>query len=63
VLEEIRSFGFRFFDLHDVDGVVHFLESPDDELFQHNAEIARRHFNLDALPQRLHTLLAVVGLK
>jgi glycosyltransferase involved in cell wall biosynthesis len=63
VLEEIRSFGFRFFDLHDVDGVVHFLESPDDELFQHNAEIARRHFNLDTLPQRLHTLLAVVGLK
>jgi len=63
VLEEIRSFGFQFFDLDDVEGVVEFLDSPDDELFCHNAEIARRHFNLEELPQRLRTLLAVVGLK
>ncbi|HVB51793.1 MAG TPA: glycosyltransferase family 4 protein [Acidimicrobiales bacterium] len=62
VLEEIRAFGFQFFDLDDVEGALEFLDSPDDERLRHNAEIARRHFNLDALPQRLATLMAVVGL-
>ncbi|HEY5267368.1 MAG TPA: glycosyltransferase [Acidimicrobiales bacterium] len=58
VLEEIRSFGFQFIDLDDLDAVLHFLESPDEELFNRNAALAREHFNLDALPQRLASLLA-----
>jgi glycosyltransferase involved in cell wall biosynthesis len=63
VLEEIRSFGFRFFGLDDVEPVLGFLESPDEELFDHNARIARDHFNVEALPHRLATLLAENGLK
>jgi len=63
VLEEIRSFGFEFFELDDVDSILKFLDSPDEELFTHNARIARARFNVAALPQRLAVLLADNGLK
>jgi mannosylglucosylglycerate synthase len=57
VLEEIKAFGFQFFDLDDVTSVRHFLASPDDALLEANLSIAREHFNLADLPQRLGQLL------
>jgi mannosylglucosylglycerate synthase len=62
VLEEIRSFGFRFFDLHDVSKVAAFLDAPDEGLLEHNLAIARQHFNLANLPARLASLLETWGL-
>jgi mannosylglucosylglycerate synthase len=62
VLEEIRSFGFRFFDLDDVSKVEAFLDAPDEGLLEHNLAIARQHFNLANLPARLVSLLETWGL-
>jgi glycosyltransferase involved in cell wall biosynthesis len=57
VLHEITSTGLRFFDLQDVAGVQRFLDTPDDSLFEENLAIARRHFNVSDLPDRLATVL------
>jgi mannosylglucosylglycerate synthase len=62
VLEEIRSFGFRFFDLDDVSKVEAFLDAPDEALLEHNLAIAGQHFNLANLPARLVSLLETWGL-
>jgi glycosyltransferase involved in cell wall biosynthesis len=61
VLAEIRAFGFQFFDLGDAGGVDQFLTAPDDGLLERNAEIARRHFNVKDLPERLRPLLGALG--
>ena len=63
VLEEIRAFGFRFFGLEEIDDLRRFLEEPDESLFEHNAAIARTHFNVVELPGRLASLLATWDLK
>ena len=61
VLREIESFGFHFFDLMDIDAIKTFLKNPDDELFEHNAAIARAHFNVAGLPGRLAPLLEALS--
>jgi glycosyltransferase involved in cell wall biosynthesis len=63
VLQEIRGFGFRFFDLDDVASIAAFLEHPDEDLLAHNAAIATTHFNVVNLPRRLAQLLETVGVK
>jgi glycosyltransferase involved in cell wall biosynthesis len=63
VLEEIRAFGFAFFDLSDVEAITAYLESPDDGMLHHNLEIAREYFNLNDLPRRLASLLASIGVE
>jgi glycosyltransferase involved in cell wall biosynthesis len=62
VLEEIRSFGFRFFGLDDVPAIDAFLNAPDDGLLEHNLAIARQHFNIADLPARLAPVLETWGL-
>jgi glycosyltransferase involved in cell wall biosynthesis len=62
VLEEIRSFGFRFFGLDDVQEIGAFLDQPDDGLLEQNLAIARQHFNIADLPARLAPLLETWGL-
>jgi glycosyltransferase involved in cell wall biosynthesis len=62
ILEEIRSFGFRFFGLDDVWEIDAFLLEPDDELLEHNLAIARQHFNIADLPARLTPILETWGL-
>jgi glycosyltransferase involved in cell wall biosynthesis len=57
VLEEIRSFGFRFFGLADTREIEEFLDEPDDERLDQNVAIAREHFNIADLPARLAPLL------
>ena len=61
VLDEIRSFGFRFFDLDDVDHIDSFLSDPDTRLYEHNNALARRHFNVADLPLHLANLLEGIG--
>jgi mannosylglucosylglycerate synthase len=57
VLEEIRSFGFRFFGLDEVSDIGAFLEAPDDGFLEQNLAIARQDFNLVDLPTRLAPVL------
>jgi glycosyltransferase involved in cell wall biosynthesis len=63
VLEEIRAFGFRFFDLSDVAGIDAFLDEPDIALLEHNRALARQYFNVADLPGRLAALLETWDLK
>ena len=53
VAKEIASFGFRFFALENVEGLRAVLDAPDEELLDANLAVARRHFNLADLPERL----------
>lgn len=57
VAREITSFGFEFFDLHDVAAIDGFLRHPDEGVFESNLRIARRHFNVADLPARLNDVL------
>ena len=50
VAEELRAFGFQWFSAREHDAVRAWLRDPDPALLDHNAEIARRHFDLDDLP-------------
>ena len=61
VLDEIRSFGFTFFDLDDVEAVTSVLDAPDEDLYDRNLNVARRHFNVADLPTRLAPVLAALG--
>jgi mannosylglucosylglycerate synthase len=62
VAEEIRSFGFGFFELGDVGAIAAFLARPDPALLDRNLELAREHFDVASLPARLAGLLAAAGL-
>jgi len=58
VAREIISFGFEFFELHEVGAIVGFLERPDEGMLEANLRLARQHFNLAHLPARLAQLLS-----
>ncbi len=62
VLEEIRAYGFEFFDLEDLEGIERFLAAPDPALLERNLAIARRHFTIADLPRRLGDLLGAMGI-
>jgi glycosyltransferase involved in cell wall biosynthesis len=62
VLQEIQSFGFKFFGLDDVSEIEKFLDAPDEGLLEHNLALVRQHFNLADLPKRLAALLEAWGL-
>lgn len=61
VAEEIRAYGFTFFDLEDANGLARFIDEPDDSVLDENLAIAKAHFNLADLPARLEGLLAASG--
>ena len=50
VLEELRAFGFHWYDIDTVD-------LDDDKALEHNYEIAARHFNLRELPRVIAEIL------
>lgn len=56
-LEEILALGFRFLPAGDPAAVTAALESPDEAGFDTNLALARAHFSLDALTERLDELL------
>jgi mannosylglucosylglycerate synthase len=61
VAKEIASFGFRFYELSDIAAIRTMLEGDQTDLFDHNLDIATKHFNLANLPLHLQTLLARTG--
>lgn len=63
VATELAAFGFRWFteSPEDVSRLKAWLEQPDPTLLDHNASVARRHFDLAGLPARLEALLAGLG--
>jgi glycosyltransferase involved in cell wall biosynthesis len=58
VARELAAYGFRWFPADDPEPLRDWLEHPDVSLLDHNAEIARQHFSMDALVARLAELLA-----
>ncbi len=63
VAAELASFGFRWFtesatDLSRLEG---WLEARDPALVEHNASVARRHFSLASLPEKLGEVLDPLG--
>jgi glycosyltransferase involved in cell wall biosynthesis len=61
VAEELRAFGFRWFPADDPAPLAAFLASPDDGLLDHNRAVARAHFSLDVLTDRIAALLEPRG--
>jgi glycosyltransferase involved in cell wall biosynthesis len=57
-LEEILPLGFSFLDASDPEGVARALTHPDPARADSNLAVARAHFSLEALTERLRALLA-----
>lgn len=61
VADELRCFGFEWFDPEDATGLEHFLRSPDDDLLERNRSIAVEHFSFDRMAGDLRVLLDDAG--
>jgi glycosyltransferase involved in cell wall biosynthesis len=65
VAREIAAYGFRWFPSHDAGPLAAFLDDPDPDrttaLHDANLAIARRHFSLAAVEERLRRLLDDAG--
>jgi mannosylglucosylglycerate synthase len=61
VAEELRAFGFEWFDPYDAGALVTFLRAPDEALLDRNRAIARRHFSLERVADDLARLLREAG--
>jgi hypothetical protein len=58
---ELRSCGFRWFDIDDPGPADAWLSSPDPALLDHNVRIATVHFSLQRLPDRIAALFVRAG--
>ncbi|MBO0715057.1 MAG: hypothetical protein J2P59_09890, partial [Acidimicrobiales bacterium] len=54
-------FGFRWFAAEEPSALREHLAHPQAGLIDHNLAVARRHFSLADLPDRLDALLARLG--
>jgi hypothetical protein len=61
VAAELRAFGFRWFAHDDPDALSAWLDAPEPDLLTHNHQVARTHFSLARLPDRLARLLDQAG--
>lgn len=61
VMDEVARFGFRWFGVYDPEPLLAWLDDPDPTLLDHNQELARRHFSLASLPDKLASLLTGAG--
>ncbi len=61
VAVELERFGFRWFPAHDAGPLDAWLHEPDTSLLDHNLDVARRHFSLRCLPDRLAALFGAHG--
>jgi len=58
VARELAAFGFHWFGARDPALLRRWLADPDPALLDRNEAIARRHFGIGALSERLHSLLS-----
>jgi mannosylglucosylglycerate synthase len=61
VAAELAAFGLTWFPAADPAPLRAFLDDPDPAVLERNQEVARRHFSMDALCERLAGLLAAAG--
>jgi glycosyltransferase involved in cell wall biosynthesis len=61
VAAELAAFGFTWFPAADPAPLLAFLDHPDPAVLEGNAEVARRHFSMDALTGQLADLLEAAG--
>jgi glycosyltransferase involved in cell wall biosynthesis len=61
VAAELAAFGFTWFAAADPAPLRAFLDDPDPAVLEHNHEVARRHFSMDALSAQLADLLEAAG--
>ena len=62
VATELASFGFRWFGVADPTPFARWLREGDEELLDHNHQVAATHFNLADLPARLASVLGRAGI-
>jgi glycosyltransferase involved in cell wall biosynthesis len=62
VAAELASFGFRWFGVADPAPLARSLHQRDEELLDHNHQVAATHFNLADLPARLASVLRRAGI-
>lgn len=58
VARELAAFGFRWFDAAEPEPLRAWLADPEEDLLDHNEELARSRFGIDALARRLELLLS-----
>ncbi len=57
VADELASFGFRWFGLHETGRLREWLDDPDPGLLDHNLAVAAAHFSAEDLPRRIAAVL------
>ncbi len=57
VARELAAFGFDWFGLDDLDRLDRWLSAPDPGLLERNLAVARAHFSLEGLPDRIAAVL------
>ncbi|MEY2421390.1 MAG: mannosylglucosylglycerate synthase [Acidimicrobiaceae bacterium] len=61
VADELRAFGFEWFEPDDAAPLDRFLRSPDEALLERNRSIATEHFSFDRMAAELRTLIDDAG--
>ena len=61
VAAELEAFGFLWFSARNGAAVASFLDRPDPGLLEHNHRIARQHFALGLLPDRIGRVIEATG--
>ena len=61
VARELEALGFQWFDASCPADLDRFLAASDHALLDHNQRIARQHFSLDRMADRLHAVLDAAG--
>ena len=61
VADELRAFGFEWFDPDDGSALDRFLRDPDATLLERNRRIAVEHFSFHRMTRELHALLDAAG--